>query len=1358
VQDLVTAITSGNSESLMQLTRALRKSEDITGDQANKITLLATSANFARVAPSKAQVEEDASEDGVTDLENLIGRNESIALEDATYIPPSGIINVPAKLSKWMRLFDKGKLTLDRAVSEITGLHERLRLRTMERRLRQLVAGKARGADWFEERLARALRTGELNENVVELMRWLIRQNPAVATDLAISIRALNSDPNRGAKASGNYNVAERIVMLASDANISDVTGAHEMLHHTERMMPADIREGIMRAYTRELINEWKINKLPEARAYLEKALDMVVNGAVTKTNTKELEKLLIAIGKAETNDKPLHHYYQFFNPSEYWAVNGSNLVQGRATADSWVAKAKQWLKEFVEKLKSIVGISNKSEIIAALDSILKSDGKFLAKQLLSTSTTAKNLATPTKEETKTLINASNAEKFIARSATRMWETLAQKALAFEQEIARVLNAGGKVTPESDIVDALVRFNGLKNDRLSLDESEVGAGVYNWFTENWQDYGATREEALRQVNKFLHNTHVLERNHILWLMKSKLGAGKSFDRETILTNLAEGKLGPDKARNQLERLVGQHAVETEAQYGAKAIEDYDKLLATLVELKQQGIDKKSMAELNERLTHVRDRTLTRNIESGYISEDDPWVKFYGFEWYVPLKGTRDAEANSAIADLDVEGRQGRAELARINKQIETMSGRKSIADSPLEQLLMDMSLAGRNSAQQDFVGSVYQFVLDNNRHIGAQIEVYEGTPKNGYRQVGGKKKKTKEGKEKTFYRKLPASDKGFLYHQGDTHYRVILPNSSLLLRGILQMGNEANLTTLDKVVGKGTNILSKLYTTMNPLWQTFVALPRDLTYMPVMMAVREKENPLEALPLMGRYLANLLKNAPGQIPAAAEILFGDRINLVQYAKENEDSTVAWLRRYEENGGSTNFTAGFNVETLGNKLTSTYNNSEGVWALNIPWKKWEGFTSNYASLLENIGRVAAFRTLVESGMSDREAAAKVKDYLNYDQSGTHGRKINSYLQFFKVGMTGADAMRKSFMGKDGKFQTKKFVSYLAFFMVIGAAKYFMDRELFGQDEKGEWNIKKFKLDTLTQKALIKYGDKTVGFNFGLGLPQMLLGPGMVMGALMAGDAEPEEGTRALYELVSRNAPVRPDLAVSWTTGSLVPAPIAGIAAVKNNQDAFGRPIHTGFPSDDLDRADQARGSTPDAYSGIATWMRDTVGVDMYPEDIRYLMRTYGGQPASLAMKVFIDADAEADAGGEAQVIGRVTGAQVLDTDFYMRNEAYEALSKLSAPVKRLGAVTKKADRLGTDKKAAERQFLAATPGAAAQIAAYKELNKAIDAYNKSMKAVRANKISGQGWKEAERKKVDGKLRQAYEKAKAALPEE
>ena len=78
---------------------------------------------------------------------------------------------------------------------------------------------------------------------------------------------------------------------------------------------------------------------------------------------------------------------YEYFDPSEFWAVNGSDIVRARydAVKGGVLARLKNWLREFAEKVKSLFGMKSDASIIRALDSLAKSDGKYVTDEMLGT-------------------------------------------------------------------------------------------------------------------------------------------------------------------------------------------------------------------------------------------------------------------------------------------------------------------------------------------------------------------------------------------------------------------------------------------------------------------------------------------------------------------------------------------------------------------------------------------------------------------------------------------------------------------------------------------------------------------------------------------------------------------------------------------------------------------------------------------------------------------------------------------------------------------------------------------------------------------------------------------------------------
>lgn len=241
-----------------------------------------------------------------------------------------------------------------------SAFEDRIRALQMQRADR-LSADRLRGPDWIKEKMMGAVRKGEITREAMDLATWLVDKNPALVDDLAISIRSVKD-------ASGTYNPAVKLMSLATD-NPRPTTAVHEIMHHAERTMPDIVQL--------ELAALWR-QRATDAVAAAEKAGD-----------TQRVEKLTKLIGashksKAE-RDEVLGYFksgqltyedYQFIDPSEFWAVNAADIINGRYGDAAWTQQAKQYIVELIEKIKDLAGLDSNADIIRALDGVIKGTGE----------------------------------------------------------------------------------------------------------------------------------------------------------------------------------------------------------------------------------------------------------------------------------------------------------------------------------------------------------------------------------------------------------------------------------------------------------------------------------------------------------------------------------------------------------------------------------------------------------------------------------------------------------------------------------------------------------------------------------------------------------------------------------------------------------------------------------------------------------------------------------------------------------------------------------------------------------------------------------------------------------------------
>ena len=290
-----------------------------------------------------------------------------------------------------------------------------------ERRLKEDPKDRERGYLHIQEKLSAAVRRGELPREGYDLANWFMSQNENLVTDLGISIKG------KGPAGSGGfYNDMSRVFTLIKEGG-SALTATHEILHHLERMMPTKVRQAIQKAWLDQLIKAAKTTKDPVQKLYFEAVLDANLgNNRHTMLNPMEgagkayadarmaLEDMAYGNTSAKLAEMLLLQravpigMYQYFNPSEFWAVNGSRIVQGRydAVKGGALIKLKNWLREFGQKIKSLLRLNSDAPVIRALDSLVRGDGKFQTDQMLSRADSYASLEgeeAPKKKELKKL-------------------------------------------------------------------------------------------------------------------------------------------------------------------------------------------------------------------------------------------------------------------------------------------------------------------------------------------------------------------------------------------------------------------------------------------------------------------------------------------------------------------------------------------------------------------------------------------------------------------------------------------------------------------------------------------------------------------------------------------------------------------------------------------------------------------------------------------------------------------------------------------------------------------------------------------------------------------------------------------
>lgn len=407
------------------------------------------------------------------------------------------VISAKVQLESLLNKLDKGEISEGRFQNEIRFLKNRLEEKISIQTDKRSVKERERGAAWVEERLLRAKRKGEIDPDAADFAIWAVRKYPHLANDLGISLKA------EGNGSSGRYNPASKVFTLFKDSDKFD-TGVHEILHHSERMLPPTLQKKIADEWAGRLAKEIADARKAGNTERVDLLTKMLEGAAGSQRAANE-------IMQAFKDGKLKYEDYQFFNSSEFWAVNASRYMESKYSANSWIAKTRNFLKDIYEKIRSALGLSSDAPIIRGLNSVLKSDGEFRSKKMLSESKFYNDYA-PTSQAISEAdaIAASKAEI----SPVFGWGLGLENRLASEKVPQSVRNLASKLfgTTIGYKDHSVVRANAWDDTTKWADSwaVEMRKGTYpqfeDWFKQSgkkWTEKGAAFEDFGTQVSNYI---------------------------------------------------------------------------------------------------------------------------------------------------------------------------------------------------------------------------------------------------------------------------------------------------------------------------------------------------------------------------------------------------------------------------------------------------------------------------------------------------------------------------------------------------------------------------------------------------------------------------------------------------------------------------------------------------------------------------------------------------------------------------------------------------------------------------------------------------------------------------------------
>jgi hypothetical protein len=966
------------------------------------------------------------------------------------------------ELRKAKRDYDDGVLTGDQ-LAETTG---NLLLKTQKERI---VQPRKRGADYIRERLMNARRNGFISQEGIDIAEWFIRQNPLLVADLGISIR---NQPKEMKGTAGFYNDISRVINLFKGAGDSQ-TATHEILHHLERLMPANIRSGILKAYVKQLTKAQKNAKTNAEKAFFSAITNYhyfgLIDSATARSNSEaEYKKALDAIQKGEVPKS----FYQYVNPSEFWAVNGARIVQGRyGIPPGIVGQIKRWLRGFLEKAKDVFGLKSDAAIIRALDSLAKADGKYQTDRMLaeapgyrSVEPTKKAKPTKPKKSLGELRREASAKMMKPGVIRQVINKLTSPETNYETIAKNFQNVSRKVKKLQEDLRVARKLISVGEDKNNInDQTSIAANraayivatevepVAKRLRESLVSYArvmkGTIKDALEKADSYRIALHEQERRETKYLRNVPLNNTTKMEflpGEPAMT-AADARAALETRRSLADTPQKQEAILEMMRYLAANHADPlgDSPVKAQFKAKGKEVPLEMTTDFYDDIYNVigteytqEELDATREEYEALDAETKAAVDqvFADFDALNELNKNLNRRANYWTDKVDnVIGTYGWKHYApfkgnpRADKTLDTdteylsgelseapesFEGRRTEFDSPILQSIAESYFAASRAGRGTDVTQTIKNLIKLGIIKSARPKVFTFEERNApdfdYSQVQGRDK--------------------VLHYNEDGSVEVFSIKDPDMLEAIKVPYREMNLAV--KIGNNLTSLFGQLHTRYNPAFAPMDLIRNTITNAGLISA---REGGKEAREYLTAVAANVARNGLWKSGKLSNLLAKNNIaELNKLAKTDPFyRDVLEMRKY---GGATFYRMSFNISNTMEELKEQVGPNKILTQPNM-LARW---IDAYNDAFELTSRVSAYTLRKQNNIAEakkqgldvddpkvmedinKEAAAFALSLMDFRKIGKYGREMGAWFMFIRPATTGAvdaiDALRPGFFLK------------------------------------------------------------------------------------------------------------------------------------------------------------------------------------------------------------------------------------------------------------------------------------------------------------------------------------------------------
>ena len=366
------------------------------------------------------------------------------------------------------------------------------------------------------------------------------------------------------------------------------------------------------------------------------------------------------------------------------------------------------------------------------------------------------------------------------------------------------------------------------------------------------------------------------------------------------------------------------------------------------------------------------------------------------------------------------------------------------------------------------------------------------------------------------------------------------------------------------------------------------------------------------------------------------------------------------------------------------------------------------TGDLVTAFDMQARVSVYRALVEQGYDRAEAAAIVREFMDFSQKPLQQSMLSVLIPFFRTSTNAAYRTVDSLLYNDKgefapKFDTIGGLVALGFLWTAAAAA-------MGDDDDGVPLADKIANSKAMGNMVLGFSDDGTATSVPLpyGAGSLFFGIGAAVQRMRGGTQDPQDVLESLTIHAGKQLlPVQLNDSDSPSEGvgdSVVGAianinPILGqAAALYGNKNSLGQPIYddNNHNNGTLEHL-QGMQSTPDMYKDMAAFLYENLGMDVHPESIAELLSNWTPLGAGRALEAQAKRDMRVAAGSDdpqdnADLWSSIVGSVFTDASPSMYSYTqYRKLTALAEDIDNRAATGRAVSREAAEFRAAIRHY-------------------------------------------------------------------